>query len=103
MKYQLALELKEAGFKQSGNGGWLDVDICDESRFRYCICDGKTHFYIPTLQELIEACAKDLPRSLYMFSLRAEDKDHLYPEQQPGGKPIHAWWCSADHAGPPIM
>ena len=47
--YELCKQLKEAGFKQSGNGGYTrDYSI-----------DSQPLIYIPTLSELIEACGDD--------------------------------------------
>lgn len=59
MDYELAKELKDAGFPQgpaSGDhhdgGNWID----DERRAYYHAVDSETECYIPTLSELIEAC-----------------------------------------------
>ncbi len=51
MNYELAKQLKEAGFPQ----GRIDEGHCNQ-----CDCHlGDAH--IPTLSELIEACPKELP------------------------------------------
>lgn len=60
MKYELAKELKDAGFPQLGDGGYaVDNDYHDKHR-PDCGC----MVYIPTLEELIEACGKPF-MSLY--------------------------------------
>lgn len=61
--YTLAKELKDAGFKQEGNGiydcacenGWSlgEVDPKTDELYKEC---PKGEAYIPTLEELIEAC-----------------------------------------------
>lgn len=61
MTYETAKLLKEKGFPQTNSGGSIDGGICNPSDYRYCICKGETHFSIPTLEELIEACRKYWP------------------------------------------
>lgn len=51
MNYELAKQLKDAGFPQEGDGGYaLDNDCKDERDT--CECMG----YVPTLEELIGMC-----------------------------------------------
>lgn len=56
MTYELAKELKDAGFPQEGEGSVLFDP--------YCLETGKVHdtshceAYVPTLSELIEACGE---------------------------------------------
>lgn len=56
MTYELAKELKEAGFPQTGEH--LDYDRCPYMIYPDCIDDGVSQngCYVPTLEELIEAC-----------------------------------------------
>jgi hypothetical protein len=49
--YTLANELKDAGFPQGGNGRWL-VDP------KQIVARGGDRAYVPTLEELIEACGE---------------------------------------------
>jgi hypothetical protein len=60
MNYELAKELKDAGFPQKGNGGFLvETELVGET-----IAGKKdTECYTPTLSELIEAC---MPRKLHL-------------------------------------
>jgi hypothetical protein len=54
MTYELAKELKDAGFPQEGDGGFcLDNDCKDDRKTCTCIA------YQPTLSELIEACGDE--------------------------------------------
>ncbi len=60
MNYELAKELKDAGFKQGSatgdhhdGGGWID----EENRY-YHHETGDPECYAPTLSELIEACGE---------------------------------------------
>jgi len=56
MNYELAKQLKDAGFPQDGD----NMELChgeSETVFVSDIEDGKTNYcYVPTLSELIEAC-----------------------------------------------
>ena len=52
MDYLLANELKNAGFPQGGRGRW----IVDPNRI---VVRSEDRAYVPTLEELIEACADD--------------------------------------------
>jgi hypothetical protein len=47
--FAIANELKDAGFPQGGNGRWL-VDPNN------IVARGRDRAYVPTLEELIEAC-----------------------------------------------
>ena len=49
MDYELAKELKDAGFPQAGKGKWIGPP--DALRWR-----SGNRVYVPTLSELIEAC-----------------------------------------------
>lgn len=51
MNYELAKELKEAGYPQGGDGQWDGGPGT--------IATQETMAYIPTLEELIEACERD--------------------------------------------
>ena len=53
MDYELAMELKDAGFPQSGTGGWTYAPDKLVTR-------PNDRVYVPTLEELIEACADRL-------------------------------------------
>lgn len=50
MNYELAKKLKDAGFKQGGDGGRIHADGCNWKDFPCA------QPYTPTLSELIEAC-----------------------------------------------
>lgn len=65
MNYELAKELKEAGFPQKQPYYYDPKKYTDEEAVR-AILDGKdiADVYIPTLEELIEACGENL-YSLY--------------------------------------
>lgn len=72
MSYDLAKELKEAGFPQIGKPYSVVADLRGDA----LTLDGKENVCIPTLSELIEACGKDLPFErnglAYTFSLNYE-------------------------------
>jgi hypothetical protein len=53
MNYDLAKELKEAGFPQGGNGGWTGSKEKIVWRSGHLV-------YVPTLTELIDACGHQL-------------------------------------------
>jgi len=71
MTYELALQLKEAGFpqkyKECGDCGWDLLGIIWDKECRY-------HVYEPTLEELIEACGK------IDFHIRYQDDGRIYAE-----------------------
>ncbi len=54
MNYELAQELKEAGFPQGGAGEWATGYV--EHPPITGTLDEPVQFYMPTLSELIEAC-----------------------------------------------
>ena len=56
MKYELAKELKDAGFPQAGDGKWIVPP--DQ-----LVARKADRIYVPTLSELIKACGDDF-RSL---------------------------------------
>src|SRR4051794_2773038 len=59
ISYELAYELKEAGFFQGGKGTWTfprDKLVTRQS----------DRVYAPTLEELIEACGGDFARLVYV-------------------------------------
>mgnify|MGYP000116611869 CR=1 FL=1 len=56
MKYELAKELKEAGFPDSGN--WTIGEVFGEG-LQCFYDDGDSIHYKPTLSELIDACKED--------------------------------------------
>lgn len=83
MRYELAKELKDAGFRHFGEGHWLhssggkthDSEIAQDYSHKYA--------YVPLLEELIEACGKDFrglemgdwePIRWYAKSKRNEDE-----------------------------
>lgn len=53
MKYELAKQLKDAGFPNSEN--WITADIASQGK-RMVIGDQSEIYIVPTLSELIEAC-----------------------------------------------
>ncbi len=53
MNYELAKELKEAGFPQEGKGGF--IDSAGNEYPPNCIFKEADDVYVPTLEELIEA------------------------------------------------
>jgi hypothetical protein len=52
MNYELAKELRDAGFPQGGKGSWIGP--VDQIVWR-----SGDRVYVPTLEELIEVCGKD--------------------------------------------
>lgn len=54
--YELAKQLKDAGFKQMGNGGSLMDKTCPHQGVKHN--GGRCLAYSPTLEELIEACGE---------------------------------------------
>ena len=67
MTYELAKELKEAGFPQTGEH--LDYDRCPYMIYPNDIDDGvsKNGCYVPLLEELIEACGYNFGALIYRF------------------------------------
>ncbi len=55
MKYELAKQLAEAGFTQGGRGMWVDEK---ENILGYR--SSPSQFYIPIIDELIDACDAEL-------------------------------------------
>ncbi len=64
MKYELALELKKAGFPQEGSGYYLDQP--DGLRLPRSAYNPKHDTYIPTLEQLIEACGEKFRALLFI-------------------------------------
>ena len=52
MIYELAAELKLAGFPQAGNGRWIGSPSA-------LVLRSSDRVYVPTLEELMEACGSD--------------------------------------------
>ncbi len=72
MDYNLAKQLKEAGYPQTYKGGtWACEHGLDWDKPAGCKCYGSMLTYSPNLSELIEACG-DFPSQ---FSLYGRDKD----------------------------
>lgn len=68
LPYELARELKEAGFPQGGEGNYVNVvDARDPS------WDEK-NAYVPTLSELIDAVRKPEERDIELFLTVENDK-----------------------------
>ena len=61
MKYETAKELKDAGFPQDGDGG-IYVNSDGSNKLEVDPRDGRIGYYIPTLEELIEACGRGFQR-----------------------------------------
>lgn len=81
MNYELAQELKDAGFPQLGNGQrecQHTVNGYDHTKLNGTECDST---YYPTLSELIEACVG----YFCLFELRYWSNKHLT---------MH-WWATA--------
>ena len=57
MSYELAKELKDAGFPQEPNGLGRWIDKFSQTYSAFAPADG-SDAYIPTLSELIEACGQ---------------------------------------------
>jgi hypothetical protein len=75
--YMLANELKDAGFPQGGKGRWL-VDP------RQIVARGGDRAYVPTLEELIEACGENfawLHQSVKSKKWAAQD--FIYDDEGP--------------------
>jgi hypothetical protein len=78
--YTLANELKDAGFPQGGKGRWL-VDP------RQIVARGGDRAYVPTLEELIEACGENfawLHQSVKSKKWTAQD--FIYDDGPPSGQ-----------------
>ena len=56
MNYKLAKKLKDAGFPQKGDGDTIHTDVCGGWDAPDPECTRKSRPYVPTLEELIEAC-----------------------------------------------
>lgn len=54
MNYETALALEKAGFPQEGNGSW----ICEKEGL-HPGRESEEDLYLPTLEELIEACGDE--------------------------------------------
>ena len=59
MNYELAKELKEAGFPQDLNNGYYLTDLGITPYSPTQLIDPSKAAYIPTLEELIEACGDE--------------------------------------------
>lgn len=105
MKHELAKELKDAGFPQSGKGATY-VDL-----------SSKDSFYIPALEELLEACVELMkpkepsPSEIHLFELypnmntAASGGREAFPESDPvGGKALsdHEEWGVGWSRGPSL-
>jgi hypothetical protein len=66
MNYQLARELKDAGFPQAGNGRWTG----DPNKL---VWESGDRVYVPTLEELIERCRRDLESLSQELSLAGDE------------------------------
>jgi hypothetical protein len=78
--YTLANELKDAGFPQGGKGRWL----VDPGQI---VARGGDRAYVPTLEELIEACGENfawLHQSVKSKKWAAQD--FIYDEDSHGGQ-----------------
>ena len=58
MNYELARQLKEAGFPQEGNGYIAEHPECKGWDSPHPDCTNAKRPYVPTLSELIEACGE---------------------------------------------
>lgn len=56
MDYELAKRLKDAGFPQGGDSDWYYLDGYKEPDIRNMEDFYSEELYIPTLEELVEAC-----------------------------------------------
>ena len=87
--YTLANKLKDAGFPQGGKGRWL-VDP------RQIVARGGDRAYVPTLEELIEACGENfawLHQSVESKNWAAQDfiyADDAGPHGGQGSTPTEA-------------
>lgn len=77
MKYELAKQLKDAGFSQEVKSGFLmmgSVVVWSPGEGSLPLNHKETCIYIPTLEELIKACGDDLkmvgkqPRKNYWYA-----------------------------------
>ncbi len=55
MTYELAKELKEAGYPQKGKGEWFN-----NSTHETTLNEFSDNIYAPTLEELIDACGNEI-------------------------------------------
>ena len=78
MTYELAKELKDAGFPQAKLG------TLDENKFRYYTEKDGERAFVPTLSELIEACGElDFRLHCYPHGYVIEQKGEMDMEIQP--------------------
>jgi hypothetical protein len=58
ISYELAKQLKDAGFPQAGHGGFATISPTREENMRVLVGEEpqRDRAYIPTLEELIQAC-----------------------------------------------
>ena len=59
MNYKLAKKLKDAGFPQKGENYWrCKCKECTGGDEEKCKCSDNEYVYVPTLEELIDACGE---------------------------------------------
>jgi len=66
ISFELATELKEAGFPQAGNGRWSGPP-------HNLVWRSGDRVYVPTLEELIAACRRDLESLTQELSLAGDE------------------------------
>lgn len=81
MNYELAKQLKEAGFEHN----WCSEDDCS------CLTNGSNNSCFPTLSKLIEACGEEFT------ALIAPKKDMLEKLLADSGRP-DVQWCAHSHS-----
>jgi len=96
MTYELAKQLKDAGFPQEGDGYVLHTPNC-KGWDAPSDCTHKTRAYVPTLEELIEACGDDF-RDLVYHSKRTPDSTYRRWTAKGGMRTIGYWKLISGHS-----
>jgi hypothetical protein len=82
MEYDLAKELMDAGFTQGGNGSWAHPKDA-------IVIRSGDRVYVPTLEELIEACREGF-YTLEKKDSRFEAHSNIYNDYWSGLTPAEA-------------
>ena len=83
MKYELATELKDAGFPQGGSGAWVGDPNA-------VVLRGGDRVYAPTLSELIAACGSRFGMLRAEIVHGAEDAPRKWIAREIGNEQIRA-------------
>ena len=70
MNYELAKQLKEAGFPQQGKGYWEFPRQDSPNK-----TSAEVRVYVPTLEELIAACPKNIGKATFVLGSANQGKE----------------------------